>query len=81
MKDDAGVGVEVRQIYLPGRRSHLTNGSPCQKLSNPNYHAKKGSPSLLPPEQQAEGEGPSSSTDGLRRRRLGQGNRRLARRP
>ena len=44
MKVIAGVGVELRQIYLSGRRSHHPNDAPCQKLSNPNYHPKRGTP-------------------------------------
>ena len=44
MKENAGMGVELRQIYLPVRRSHHPNDAPCQNLPNPNYHAKKGGP-------------------------------------
>ena len=47
MKDNAGVGEELRQIYLPGRRSHHPNDAPCQKTPSPKYHAKNGVP--LPP--------------------------------
>ena len=60
MKINAGVGVEVRQIYLPRRRSNHPNDAPRQNYPNPNFYAgmeKTGSASLLPPEQQAEGEG------------------------
>nr|XP_051202580.1 uncharacterized protein LOC127316210 [Lolium perenne] len=42
MKDSAGVGEELRQIYLPGRRSHHPNGAPCQRTPSPKYHAKNG---------------------------------------
>ena len=65
MKGNAGVGVELSQIYLLGRRSHHPNDAPCHNLPNPNYHAKTektGSPSLLPPERLPEGGESSGST-------------------
>ena len=60
MKDTAGVGVELRQIYLTGRRSHHPNNAPRPTKPKPNYIAEEPDPpSLPPPEQQAEGEGPA----------------------
>jgi hypothetical protein len=58
VKITAGVGVELRQIYLPGRRSHHPNDAPQQISPNPNYKTEeRDPPSLLPLERQAEGEG------------------------
>jgi hypothetical protein len=37
VKAVAGVGVELRQIYSPGHRSHHPNGVPQQTKPNPNY--------------------------------------------
>jgi hypothetical protein len=36
VKIAAGVGVELRQIYLPGRCSHHPNNAPQQTNPNPN---------------------------------------------
>ena len=68
MKDTAGVGVELKQIYLSECHSHhYSNGVPRPVKSKPNYRAEeRGPPSLLPSEQQAEGEGTSSLTGGDR---------------
>ena len=67
MKDTAGVGVELSQIYLPGRRSHHPNNAPRPTKPNPNYIAEeRGPPSLLPSEQQAEGEESSTLAGGDR---------------
>ena len=58
MKDTAGVGVELKQIYSSGRRSHHPNGAPRPTEPKPNYRAEERGPlSLPPPEQQTEGEG------------------------
>jgi hypothetical protein len=59
VKVAAGVGVELRQFYLPGRRSHHSNDAPQQTSPNPNYMKERGPSSLLPPEWQEEGEGTS----------------------
>ena len=72
MKDTVGVGLELRHIYFPGRRSHHPNNAPRQNYPNPNFHAerrKRGPPSLLPPEQQAEEEGTSPFVGGDRGRK------------
>lgn len=66
MKDTAGVGVGLRQIYSSGRRSHHPNGARRPTNPNPNYRAEeRGPPSLLPPEQ-PEGEGASAPAGGDR---------------
>jgi hypothetical protein len=55
------VGVKLRQIYSSGHRSHHPNSAPRSINPNPNYRAEeRGPPSLLPPEQQSEGEGVSA---------------------
>jgi hypothetical protein len=67
MKNNASVGVELRQIYSSGRRSHHPNGAPPPAKPNPNYKAEeRGPPSLPPPEQQTEGEGTSTNAGGDR---------------
>ena len=67
MKDTAGVGVELRQIYSSGRRSHHPNDAPRPTNPKPNYRAEeRGPPSLLPPEQRQEGEGASAPAGGDR---------------
>ena len=58
MKDTAGVGVELRQIYSSGRCTHHPNDAPRHTKPKPNYRAEeRDSPSLPLPEQQMEGEG------------------------
>jgi hypothetical protein len=44
VKDTAGVGVKLRQIYLSGRRSHHPNGAPRPTKPNPNYRAERPDP-------------------------------------
>ena len=44
MKDTAGVGVELKQIYLSGRRSHHPNDAPRPTKPNPNYRAEEPDP-------------------------------------
>jgi hypothetical protein len=63
MKDTAGVGVELRQIYSSGRRSHHPNGAPRPAKPNPNYRAERPDPPSPPPPEQAGGEG-TSTADG-----------------
>jgi hypothetical protein len=63
MKDTAGVGVELRQIYSSERRSHHPNGAPRPAKPNPNYRAERPDPPSLPLPEQAEGEG-TSTIDG-----------------
>jgi hypothetical protein len=41
MKDTVSVEVELRQIYLSGRRSHHPNSPPWPTKANPNYRAKR----------------------------------------
>jgi hypothetical protein len=65
MKDTAGVGVELRQIYSSRRRSHHPNGAPRPAKPNPNYKAERPYPLSPPPPEQAEGEG-TSMADGDR---------------
>jgi hypothetical protein len=61
MKDTASVGVELRQNYSSGCRSHHPNGAPRPAKPNSNYRAERPDPpSLLLPEQ-AEGEGTSTA--------------------
>jgi hypothetical protein len=63
VKVAVGVGVEVRQIYSSGRRSHHPNDATQQKNPNPNTKTEKQGPSsLLPPERPTEGEGTSALT-------------------
>ena len=70
MKDTAGVGVELRQIYSSGRRSHHPNDAPRPTNPKPNYRAEeRGPPSLLPPEQQPKGEGASAPAGEDRRKK------------
>jgi hypothetical protein len=40
----AGVGVELRQIYLPRRCSHHPNNAPQQTSPNPNYIMEERDP-------------------------------------
>jgi hypothetical protein len=50
MKDTADVGVELRQIYSSGRRSHHPNGTQRPAKPNPNYRgdrAERGVASLI----------------------------------
>jgi hypothetical protein len=62
MKDATGVGVELGQIYFPGRRSHQPN---ARQQTSPNYiTVERGSLPLVPSERQAEGEGPKAHTGG-----------------
>ena len=81
MKVAAGVGVELRQIYLPGRRPHHPNDAPQQTSPNYKTEEERGPLPLLPPERQAEGEGPRSQAGGdwiwppLVSRELGDGRR------
>jgi hypothetical protein len=63
MKDTAGVGVELRQIYSSGRRSHHPNGAPRPTKPNPNYRAERPDPPSPPPPEQAEGEGTSTADE------------------
>jgi hypothetical protein len=44
MKVAAGVGVELRRIYLPGRHSHHPNDAPQQKSPNPTYKTNQRGP-------------------------------------
>jgi hypothetical protein len=64
VKVAAGVGVELRQIYLPGRRSHHPNDAPQHTSSNYKTEEERGPLPLLPPERQAEGEGPRAHAGG-----------------
>jgi hypothetical protein len=58
VKVAADVRVELRQIYLPGRRSHHPNDAPQQTSPNPTYKMEEqGPPSLPPLERQGEEEG------------------------
>jgi hypothetical protein len=41
VKIAAGVGVDLRQIYLPRHRSHHPNNAPQQTSPNPNYKTKE----------------------------------------
>jgi hypothetical protein len=71
MKDTAGVGVELRQIYSSRHRSHHPNGAPRPAKPNPNYRAERLDPPFPPPPEQAEGEGTSTAGgDWVERRRL-----------
>jgi hypothetical protein len=49
MRITTDVGVELRQIYLPGYRSHHLNDAPQQTSPNPNYKIEERDPFLLPP--------------------------------
>jgi hypothetical protein len=69
MKDTAGVGVELRQIYSSGHHSHHPNSAPRPTKLNPNYRAGRPDPSSPPPPEQAEGEGTSTNADGDRAER------------
>jgi hypothetical protein len=72
VKIAAGVGVELRQIYLPRRCSHHPNNAPQQTSLNPNYRMEeRDPPSLLPLERQAEGEGTNANAGDLRIWKLG----------
>jgi hypothetical protein len=65
VKVAAGLEVELRQIYLPGSRSHHPNDAPQQKSPNPTYKTEeRGPPSLLPPERQEKEEGTSFLASG-----------------
>jgi hypothetical protein len=44
VKIAASVGVELRQIYLPGRCSHHPNNAPQQTSPNPNYRTEEWDP-------------------------------------
>jgi hypothetical protein len=61
MKDTAGVGVELRQIYSSGRRSHHPNGAPQPAKPNPNYKAERPDPPSPPPPEHAKGERTSTA--------------------
>jgi hypothetical protein len=63
MQVAAGVGLELRKIYLLGRRSHHSNDAPQQ--TSPNYRTEEQGPlPLLPPERQEEGEGQKAHAGG-----------------
>ena len=63
MKGTFGVGVELRQIYSSGRRSHHLNDAPRPTNPKPNYRMEeRGPPFLLQPEQ-PEGEGANALAD------------------
>ena len=67
MKDTAGMGVKLRQIYSSMRRFHHPNNAPRPTNPKPNYRAEeRGPPSLLPPEQRLEGKGASAPAGGDR---------------
>jgi hypothetical protein len=57
------VGVELRQIYSSGRRSHHPNDAPRPTKPNPNYRVERPDPPSPPPPEQAEGER-TSTADG-----------------
>jgi hypothetical protein len=55
VKIAAGVGVELRQIYLPGRRSHHPSDAPQQTSPNPNYKTEERDLPLHPAAEAAIG--------------------------
>lgn len=64
MKVAVGVGVDLRQIYLPERLSHHPNDAHKHTIPNYKTEEEQGPLPLLPPERQAEGEGPRAHAGG-----------------